>query len=244
MFDIDTIQGTWPDAATTVVFTACDHAYHTDFFERWRKGFSQWPVHLHLHAVDVPRSQLPLGVEGLTVTHEDTTHWDWTAMKRRYDPLQTPQWRKYRATYEWYCQSIRYYLAHKLLEHCENVIVTDVDAVALRTPTPPQLQVLCRDTQFNVRNSRLYANFCNIHSRDMAQARALAVEIKDNCLIGSAAGNDQAALKKIFKQPRRMDDCWTDQEDINDPRLLDEKLKKIVFHAKGTRGKNFKPPTL
>ena len=242
MFDLDSMSGTWPTDQLTVVFTACDREYHQKFFERWRHGFSQWPVHLHLHAIDVPVEQLPPSGHSITVTHESTVDWDWTAMKRRYDPLPIPQWNKHKATYEWYCQSIRYYMVHALLARCESVIVTDVDAVALRVPTAQQLRLLTNGTQFNIHNSRLYANFCHIHRDDITAATALAWEIKQGCMSGDKAGNDQIAMKKVFTSPRRMESCWTDQEDVTNPERVKDKMTKIVFHAKGTRGKEFKIP--
>ena len=243
MFDIDSIDGAWPTDKPMVVMTACDRVYYDCFFERWREGFSRWPVHLHVHVIDVPAAELPAQGEGITVSHESTVYWDWTGMKQRYDHLPIPQWKKYRATYEWYCQSIRYYILSRLLETCGSVIVTDVDAVALRLPETEQLMDLTRHTQFNISKDRLYANFCNIHSNDLALAQQLAHDIKTGCLAGDKSGNDQVAMKKIFTQPRHMPKCWTDQEDINDPDTVKRKMQKIVFHAKGTRGKNFNLPT-
>lgn len=243
MFEIDSIKGVWSTDKPVVVMTACDHEYYDQFFERWREGFARWPVHLHVHVIDVPPQKLPSQGAGITVTHERTVDWDWTGMKRRYDHLPIPKWKKYKATYEWYCQSIRYYILSRLLETCGSVVVTDVDAVALRIPEPQQLADLTKHTQFNISNGRLYANFCNIHSDDLALARQLAQEIKTGCLAGDKSGNDQVAMKKIFTQPRSMSQCWTDQEDINDPAVVERKMQKIVFHAKGTRGKNFSLPT-
>ena len=243
MFDINSIRGVWPNNEPVVVMTACDREYHDRFFARWREGFGQWPVHLHVHVIDVPATELPVQGSGITVTHESTVDWDWTGMKQRYDHPPIPQWKKYKATYEWYCQSIRYYILAKLLETCGSVVVTDVDAMALKVPAREQLAALTKHTQFNISNGRLYANFCNIHSDDLDRARQLAKEIKDGCLAGDKSGNDQVAMKKIFTQPRSMSECWTDQEDIKDPDVVQRKMQKIVFHAKGTRGKNFSLPT-
>lgn len=243
MFQTDSMRGVWPNGQKTVVSTACDREYYNRFFERWYDGFSKWPVHLHLHAVDVPAHQLPSQGSGITVTHERTVDWDWTRMKRRYDALEVPEWVKHKATYEWYCQSIRYFMVPALLERCTSVIVTDVDAVALLVPTDRQLRLLTANTQFNIHNNRLYANFCHIHRDDLRAAQELSRTIKQGCMAGEKSGNDQIALKKVFTSPRRMDSCWTDQEDINDPDIVERKMQKIVFHAKGTRGKNFRLPT-
>lgn len=243
MFNIENIKGNWPDKnKDVIVLTACDRDYYHMFFQRWFDGFYKWPVSLHIHLIDVPSTDFPKQFENITFTHESTVDWDWTNMKRRYDKHDITQWKKYKATYEWYCQSIRYYLLHRVLKSSRSVIVTDVDAVALRTPSQAEFDQLTSKTQFNLHKNRLYANFCNINQQDLSRTVELAKEIKRGCLIGSSDGNDQVALKKVFSNPVSMAECWTDQEDINNEELLKKKMEKIVFHAKGSRGKNFKLP--
>lgn len=243
MFDIGKISGNWP-SGRHVVMTVVDRGFYQRFFTRWYDSFHrQFGLPLHVHIVDPTPEQQVTSLPALTVTWENTSRYEWSSMLPRYSDKDIPVHTQYHAVYEWYCQSIRYYIVHHMLQRLQSVIVTDADAVALRKPEKHVLNELCKKSQFSKAKGRVYANFCNIHKDDLAQAQELATQIKKGCLSGSKDGNDQVCLKNVFDSYPEMASGWTDQNDITDKIFLDSKLKNIVFHAKGTRGKDFKLPT-
>jgi hypothetical protein len=144
------------------------------------------------------------------------------------------------AMYETYCQAQRFILLGHNIHKQQSVIVADVDAYALRTPTDSQSKKLYRDMAFTTFNSRLMATFCHFHperNEEILTAAALMTKmIKESKTLGV----DQKVLKQVFwslPYTELANGEWIRHWDVKSDQDRKEHNRCLVYHEKGTRGK-------
>jgi hypothetical protein len=146
-----------------------------------------------------------------------------------------------RAMYETYCQAQRFVLLGHNIREQQSVIVADVDAYALRTPTDSQSKKLYKDMAFTTFNSRLMATFCHFHPKRKEESLASASMMTKMVKESKTMGVDQKVLKQVFGSlpyTELTNGEWIRHWDVKTEQDREEHNRCLVYHEKGTRGKN------
>jgi hypothetical protein len=123
----------------------------------------------------------------------------------------------------------------------QSVIVADVDAYALRTPTQQQRDTLSADMAFTTFNGRLMATFCNFHPSRRREARAMSRDMIEMLKTTDQVGVDQKVIKRVFgalPYNELKNGEWIRHWDVKTEKDMQEHNSCLVYHEKGTRGKN------
>jgi len=221
----DDVLGDWP-TYDRLILTSCDEVYFNKYFPRFYNTFTQhWQLPIHVHVIDP--SEKSLGrLHKLGISH--------TFCKTNKELLKWPY------SYETYCQAQRFIILGNKASDTQSVIVADVDAYALRSPSQSQKDILFGDMAFTTFNTRLMATFCHFHPRRRQEALQSAEMMKDIILNVDTIGVDQQVLKKVFSQLPYNElnhREWISHLDVKTP--TQKKLHEacLVYHEKGTRGK-------
>jgi len=139
-----------------------------------------------------------------------------------------------------FCQAVRFWLLGQYQTAQQDIVMCDIDCVAVQTPTVDQTNQLFSCTQFSVHKGRTMATFCAFSGRQLAQTQQLSRWIEQYDLdTGIRNGVDQLALKKCITNLVTLPAGWISHEDTpTDKSVLRKINHNIVFHSKGTRGKS------
>jgi hypothetical protein len=121
------------------------------------------------------------------------------------------------------------------------VIVADVDSYALKEPSESQHQHLIKDMAFTTFNDRLMATFCHFHPSRRSEALKAANQMTDSIQHTDMIGVDQKVIKQFFSRlpyTELKNGEWIRHKDIKTEQDRVEHLQCLVYHEKGTRGKN------
>ena len=145
------------------------------------------------------------------------------------------------AMYETYCQAQRFIVLGHNIQEKQSVIVADVDAYALRSPTDSQRKQLHRDMAFTTFNSRLMATFCHFHPKRKKQILTAAGIMTKMVKDSNTMGVDQKVIKQVFGSlpyTELANGEWIRHFDVKTEQDRREHNQCLVYHEKGTRGKN------
>ena len=210
-----------------LILTSCDEKYFNKYFPRFYKTFTEhWQLPIHVHLIDPSEKSLQR-LKNLRVSH--------TYCKTDAELLKWPY------SYETYCQAQRFIVLGNHVTDSQSVIVADVDAYALRNPSKAQKDILFGDMAFTTFNTRLMATFCHFHPRRRQESLQIAKMMKDMILNVDTIGVDQQVLKKVFSQLPYNElnhKEWISHLDVKTP--MQKRLHEtcLIYHEKGTRGKN------
>jgi len=182
----------------------------------------------------------------LSYTHCDTKQYDWTQSGetlRSSNPKYSVNTTEHmtRAIYETYCQAQRFILVGHNIREQQSVIVADVDAYALRSPTDSQSKKLYKDMAFTTFNSRLMATFCHFHPKRKEESLTSATMMTKMVKESKTIGVDQKVLKQVFGSlpyTELTNGEWIRHWDVKTEQDRQEHNRCLVYHEKGTRGKN------
>lgn len=131
-------------------------------------------------------------------------------------------------------------MGHNIDER-QSVIVADVDAYALRAPTDAERENLYKDMAFTTFNRRLMATFCHFHPSRRQQcltaANTMTTMIRDSRTLGV----DQKVIKQVFGSlpyTELTNGEWIRHWDVKTQDDRKEHNRCLIYHEKGTRGKN------
>jgi hypothetical protein len=222
------VRGEWP-THDRFILCSCDDAYLDRYFPRFYKTFTEhWRLPIHVHVVDPSDSSLEkLGKLPVTYTHCKIDH----------ETLNQPY------AHETYCQAQRFILLGHYMNESQSVIVADVDAYALRTPTQKQRHTLLDNMAFTTFNGRLMATFCHFHASRRREARIMSDAMTEMLKTTGKIGVDQKVIKEIFSQlpyNELKNGEWIRHWDVKTEKDIKEHNSCLVYHEKGTRGK-YKP---
>ena len=220
------VIGKWP-IDDKFILTSCDAKYFDRYFPRFYKTYSEhWRLPIHVHIID-PTQTSRYRLDRLPVSYTHCTT-DKSVLKFPY-------------SYETYCQAQRFILlGHRLLKN-QSVIVADVDSYALRDPNTNQRNLVNSDMAFTEYNGRLMATFCNFHHSRQNSAKEAALKMQQLIEDTDTVGVDQLVIKEIFKQlPFNVlpHGEWIRHLDVKTNEDIEEHGKCLIYHEKGTRGKN------
>ena len=220
------VIGDWP-THDRFILTSCDDKYFDQYFPRFYKTYSEhWGLPIHVHIID-PTQTSRYRLDRLPVSYTHCTT-DKSVLKFPY-------------SHETYCQAQRFILlGHRLLEN-QSVIVADVDSYSLREPNANQRALVNADMAFTEYNGRLMATFCNFHHSRQTHAKEAALKMQQLIEDTDTVGVDQLVIKEIFKQlPFNIlpHGEWIRHLDVKSKEDIAEHSKCLIYHEKGTRGKN------
>jgi hypothetical protein len=148
---------------------------------------------------------------------------------------------KWPYSYVTYCQAQRFILLGHKVRSNQHVIVADVDSYALKQPSESQHQHLVKDMAFTTYNGRLMATFCHFHpsrrKESLEAAKQMASDIQHTDMIGV----DQKVIKQFFKElpyTELRNGEWIRHYDVKTEDDLKQHNQCLIYHEKGTRGKN------
>lgn len=210
-----------------LILTSCDEKYFNKYFPRFYKTFTEhWQLPIHVHLIDP--SQQSLGrLEDLGVSYT-------------YCNTSTG-YLKWAYSFETYCQAQRFIILGNKALDTQSVIVADVDAYALRSPSTAQKDTLFQDMAFTTYNTRLMATFCHFHPSRRQESLQVARMMKDMILNVDTIGVDQQVLKKVFSQlpyNELTHGEWISHLDVKTSAQKKQHEACLIYHEKGTRGKN------
>jgi len=243
----DQVQGDWP-THSRFILCSCDEVYLDRYFPRFYKTFTEhWSLPIHAHVID-PSGKSLERLNNLKVSHTycETHEYDWRTsaetLKSSKPKFESDTMEHMtQAMYETYCQAQRFILlGHNMLEG-QSVIVADVDAYALSTPNESQRNRLLRDTSFTTFNNRLMATFCHFHPKRRQQCLTAAEMMTSVIKESKTLGVDQKVIKQVFgKLPytELTNGEWIRHWDVKSDQDRKEHNRCLVYHEKGTRGKN------
>ena len=219
------VIGDWP-THDRFIMTSCDDKYFQDYFPRFYKTYAEhWQLPIHIHIID-PSNTSMQRLDKLDVSYTHCT--------------TNESVLKLSSSYATYYQAQRFILlGHNLLEG-QSVIVADVDSYALREPNQTQKHTLESDMAFTEYNGRLMATFCNVHHSRRTNAKEASVEMQRLIEDTDKIGVDQLVLKQTFKQlpyNNLKHGEWIRHLDVKTDADLQEHNKCLIYHEKGTRGK-------
>ena len=148
---------------------------------------------------------------------------------------------KWPYSYETYCQAQRFILLGHNLSANQSVIVADVDSYALREPNETQRHTVESDMAFTEYNGRLMATFCNFHHGRREHAKEAAMEMQRLIEDTDTIGVDQLVLKQTFKElpyNNLKHGEWIRHYDVKTDDDIKQHNQCLIYHEKGTRGKN------
>ena len=201
---------------------------------------------IHVHVVDPSEKSLErLSTLKISHTHCETNAYDWIASAHKLK-ASNPKYQHNtiehmrQAMYETYCQAQRFIVMGHNLQERQHVIVADVDAYALRTPTDRQHNKLFNDMAFTTFNRRLMATFCHFHPSRREQcftaAELMTIMIRDSKTLGV----DQKVIKQVFGSlpyQELTNGEWIRHFDVKTQNDMKEHNQCLIYHEKGTRGK-------
>jgi hypothetical protein len=242
MFNTKDIHGTWP-THSQMVLASCDARYFDLFADRFSSSFQKrlgLPVHLHL--INPTETQITL-CEQWTVSYT-AEYLSPYAVDRRVQWCIRNRNKNQELAHDdvmaGYSQAIRFWLLGKYQQPDQSVIVSDIDAVAVQSPTHEQLSALCSHTQFSIYKDRTMATFCVFAGSTLIQTQELSQWIDtydQQKSIHNAV--DQLALKKCIPYPMALPAGWISHDDTPTDKSVLRKINgNIIFHSKGTRGKS------
>lgn len=220
------VIGKWP-THERFILTSCDDKYFDQYFPRFYKTYTEhWQLPVHVHIID-PSEKSKQRLEQLDLSYTQC--------------ITDPAVLKWTYSYVTYCQAQRFILlGFNLLEH-QSVIVADVDSYALRTPNQKQKQTLESDMAFTEFNGRLMATFCNFHHSKRGLAKESAVKMQELIEQTDTIGVDQLVIKDTFKAlsyNNLKHGEWIRHRDVKTDDDLRQHNECLIYHEKGTRGKN------
>ena len=220
------VLGDWP-IHERFILTSCDNDYFDQYFPRFYNTYKEnWHLPIHVHIIDPSDTSISRLQElDLSYTHCTT------------DPAVL----KWPYSYVTYCQAQRFILLGHNLSEDQSVIVADVDSYALREPNETQKKTLESDMAFTEYNGRLMATFCNFHHSKRAQALESAIEMQQLIENTDTIGVDQLVIKQTFgslSYNNLTHNEWIRHLDVKTADDLNEHNKCLIYHEKGTRGKN------
>ena len=220
------VIGDWP-THDKFILTSCDEKYFQQYFPRFYKTYTEfWNMPIHVHVID-PSEDAEEKLQRLDLSYS-ICHTDERVLKWPY-------------SYETYCQAQRFILlGFKMLEG-QSVIVADVDSYALKTPSEKQRNYLSSGTGFTKYNGRLMATFCNVHSSHRSDAHKAALKMKELIESTDKVGVDQLVIKEIFSRLEYNNlrhGEWIRHYDVKTDQDVAMHKRCLVYHEKGTRGKN------
>jgi hypothetical protein len=242
MFNQQNIHGAWP-THPRVILASCDARYFDHFADRFRASFQKrmdLPVHLHL--INPTETQITL-CEQWHVTHtveyispsELDRRVQWCMRNRNKSQALAQD-----DVIAGYSQAVRFWLLGRYQLPHQSVVVADIDAVAVQSPTPEQLSALFNCTQFSIYKNRTMATFCVFVGNEIKTAQDISLWIEQYDLKHSIHNAvDQSALKKCVLNPLALPSGWISHDDTpTDKSVLRKVNRNIIFHSKGTRGKS------
>jgi len=226
------VIGNWP-THDKFILTSCDDKYFQDFFPRFYKTFTEhWKLPIHVHIID-PTQDSKNKLDALNVSYTCCTT-DKSVLRFPY-------------SYVTYCQAQRFILlGHKLLEG-QSVIVSDVDAYAVRRPNEDQKHFAQSDMAFTKYSDimgnkapRLMATFCNFHHGKRAYAKESAIKMQELIENTDKIGVDQFVINEVF-QTMAYNNLkhgeWIRHLDVKTKKDILEHNQCLIYHEKGCRGK-------
>ena len=242
MFNIKDIHGTWP-THPRFIMASSDSTYFDQFADRFCPSFTkQCGLPVHLHLINPTKTQIAL-CESWRVSWT-CNYLDPFQMQKRIRAVQKTQKLtnevSHRSVLWGFCQAVRFWLLGKYQSAHQDVVLADIDCVAVQTPSTEQLDQLFSCTQFSIHNNRTMATFCAFAGKQLAQTQQLAhwIEQYDHDH-GIRNAVDQLALKECIINPSVLPTGWISHEDTPTAESVLHKVKhNIVFHSKGTRGKS------
>ncbi len=220
------VLGDWP-MHDEFILTSCDEKYLDKYFPRFYKTFTEkWQLPIHVHIVD-PSAQSLQRLKKLNISH--------TYCETNNNILKWPY------SYVTYCQAQRFILLGHKVQSNQHVIVADVDSYALKEPSESQHQHLIKDMAFTTFNDRLMATFCHFHPSRRSEALKAANQMTDSIQHTDMIGVDQKVIKQFFSRlpyTELKNGEWIRHKDIKTEQDRVEHLQCLVYHEKGTRGKN------
>ena len=220
------VIGNWP-THDKFILTSCDEKYFDQYFPRFYTTYKRhWQLPIHVHIID-----------------------PWTGTKERLDHLDVsytycstdPMVLKWPYSYETYCQAQRFILLGHNLTANQSVIVADVDSYALRDPNDTQRDTLQSNMAFTRYNGRLMATFCNFHHGQRVLAKEAAIKMQQLIEDTNTIGVDQLVIKQIFGSlpyNNLTHNEWIRHLDVKTEEDVKQHNKCLIYHEKGTRGKN------
>jgi len=219
------VIGDWP-THERFILTSCDDKYFQEYFPRFYETYKKyWQLPIHVHIIDPAEASLQR-LDNLDVTY---THC-----------ITDPAVLKFPYSYETYCQAQRFILLGYNLLANQSVIVADVDSYALRRPNQDQKQFAQSDMAFTKYNGRLMATFCNFHHSQKASAKEAAIKMQQLIEDTDTIGVDQLVIKQIFESlpyNTLKHGEWIRHYDVKTEADLHEHNNCLIYHEKGTRGK-------
>ena len=224
----ENVIGEWP-THEKFILTSCDELYCNKYFPRFYKTFKEkWNLPVHVHVID-PSDETLERLRRLGISH--------TYCETSDEILKWPY------SYETYCQAQRFILLGYHMRSEQHVIVADVDAYALKKPSESQHLYLIKDMAFTTYNNRLMATFCHFHPSRRKESLDAAKQMANNILHSDMIGVDQKVIKQFFKElpyVELQNGEWIRHYDVKTDEDLKQHNQCLIYHEKGTRGKNKK----
>jgi hypothetical protein len=242
MFNKTDIHGTWP-THPRVIMSACDSVYFDQFAERFCRSFQKkFNLPIHLHLINPTETQIAL-CKNWSVSWTCNYLDPFQMQKRSNAVIKTQKLTDgvaQRSVLWGFCQAVRFWLLGQYQTAQQDIVMCDIDCVAVQTPTVDQTNQLFSCTQFSVHKGRIMATFCAFSGEQLAQTQQLSHWIEQYDLdTGIRNGVDQLALKKCIPNPNSLPTGWISHDDTpTDKSVLRKINQNIIFHSKGTRGKS------
>jgi len=243
MFQSMTLQGQHLHPQRRHIATSTDEHYFNRYFDRWHSSFTRlWSLPMHCHVVDPsPATLAKLSVLAVSHTWSTTDNINWQDQlsllrsAHGYAGVDDPHLMTFaRNTL---CQSMRFYEMCMNFDANSSVIITDIDAYAQHSPSESQWQALLQGSAFSLHNHRLMATLCHLHGRDHERVADMRTQLQQRGLTCP----DQMAIKHAFGDAAvtKLNEVWIRHQDIKTKKDAELHGRCLVFHAKGTRGKQF-----
>lgn len=240
----DSIKGKWPKH-NKFIMCSCDSKYFNKFFPRFYQTFSKhWKLPIHVHLIDPTKVDLQR-LDTLSVSHTycTTQEYDWSKSIKMFKFAFPGYALKPDSTvrewlYECYCQCQRFVVMGSHIHKSQSVCIADVDCYAINRPNKKEIKHLFSNTSLSLYKGRIMATFGNYNGKDKDLFESIKNEIISTSENSFVIGLDQKVLKKVlYKEMDKFTTLstkyiWHDDVHGNDHD------KCLVFHQKGTRGKN------
>jgi len=140
-----------------------------------------------------------------------------------------------------YYQAKRFIALGERMNSEQSVIVADVDCYAQKTPSEAQKELIFKDMAFTTYKNKLMATFCHLHHGRLDEIRQMSKDMIKMLEHTHNMGIDQKVIKAVFGALPYTElpmGEWIRHYDVKSEADKRAHENCLVYHEKGTRGKN------
>jgi len=235
------INGDWPTHGR-IILCSCDDKYFDRYFPRFYKTFSEhWRLPIHVHIIDP-------SVVSLSRLSKMEVSSTWCRTQKQIIDRCVANFLKHideDTRRDWflatYYQAKRFIALGQRMTSDQSVIVADVDCYAQKTPSESQKELIFKDMAFTTYKNKLMATFCNFHHGRLAEIRQMSKHMVKMLEHTNNVGIDQQVIKSVFgglSYTELTMGEWIRHHDVKSEADKRAHEHCLVYHEKGTRGKN------